>query len=157
MAENKKDHRLEDALAYQQSFLSPEKRAEFEEHLKTCAACLATLERVKVFLPNLQQALTPQLRSTDELLAAAKAEARERRLQRERTASRRLGLRARMALLVAALAAAGGTIFAVARPLFEVAETGVLNSPHPPAPEVDAGVDAGPPLPSLPRVPRGRR
>jgi len=148
MAENKKDHRLEDVLAYQQHFLPPEKRAEFEEHLKTCAACLATLERVKVFLPNLQQALTPKLRSTDDLLAAAKAEARERKLQRERTASRRLGLRARMALLVAALAAAGGGIFAVARPLFEVADTGVLNSPHrPEARTVDAGVDAGTPEP----------
>ncbi len=150
MAENKKDHRLEDALGYQQNFLPPEKRAEFEEHLKSCAACLATLERVKVFLPTLQQALTPKLRSTPDLLAAAKAEARERQLRRERTASRRLGLRARAALLVAALAAGGGPIFAVARPLFEVAEPAVLHSPHPPRPNAgpnattgDAGVDAG--------------
>jgi anti-sigma factor RsiW len=141
MAENKKDHRLEDALAYQQGFLSPEKRAEFEEHLKGCAACLATLERVKVFLPNLQQALTPKLRSTDALLATARAEARERQLRRERTASRRLGSRARAALLVAATAAAGGTIFTIARPLFEVVETGGAHSPHRPAP--DAGPDGG--------------
>jgi anti-sigma factor RsiW len=140
MAENKKDHRLEDALAYQQGFLPADKRAEFEAHLRDCAACLATLERVKVFLPNLQQALTPKLRSSEDLLAAAKAEARDRKMVRERAASRRLSVRARVAVLVAATAAAGGAIFAVARPLFEVVETGAVNAPH----RIDTGgVDAG--------------
>ncbi len=69
-----KDHRREDILLYQQNYLDAAERAELEAHMRDCAACQATMEKVARFLPALQQALTPKLRSSAELLAAAKAQ-----------------------------------------------------------------------------------
>jgi anti-sigma factor RsiW len=143
-----KDHRLQDALAYRQGFLEGAELAEFEAHLRTCAACQASLESVSRFLPALQQALTPQLRSTEELWAAAQAQHRTNQMAKK---PRRNLLGLRLGLTAAAVAAAA-TIFLVARPLLMAAGPELVNSPRRPLVAVpdggeDGGVDAGDAVP----------
>ena len=155
MSDAPKDHRSRDVLAYKQGFLEGAELAELEAHLRDCASCQATLERVSKFLPALQQALTTELRSTAELWASAQAEFAAQKLKRKQPRSSLLGLR--LWLSAAALSAAT-TIFLVARPLLQAAgpelvvhpapdagaRAGIVAAPHrPESGSVDAGMDAG--------------
>jgi anti-sigma factor RsiW len=159
----KKDHRLEDVLSYKQGFLEGAALAEFEAHLRDCAACQATLESVSRFLPALQQALMPPQRSTEELWAAAQAQFA--RQQEEKRKPRRNLLALRLWMPAFALSAAAA-IFFIARPLLVGAGpelvvnpspdagadyvaaprgpvAGIVGSPRPPNYDADAGPDAG--------------
>ncbi len=78
MTDPLKDHRLEDILAYHQGFLDDAQRRELETHLHTCAACQKTSERALRFLPAVREAFTIPHFSSEELLANAQAELRER-------------------------------------------------------------------------------
>jgi len=153
MSDAPKDHRSRDVLAYKQGFLEGAELAELEAHLRDCASCQATLERVSKFLPALQQALTTELRSTAELWASAQAEFAAKQRQKK---PRRSLLGLRLWVSAAAISAAT-TIFLVARPLLQAtgpelahsgadagARAGIVAAPHrPESGSVDAGMDAG--------------
>jgi len=136
MSDAPRDHRRQDILLYQQGYLEADERAELEEHLRDCAACQATMEKVARFLPALQQALTPKLRTSTELLAAVKAQmaAAERKPARFP-----FGRIAWLGLAVASAAVA----FIVLQPSRYEPKPGVVYSPRRPVSDVDAGPDAG--------------
>jgi len=149
MSDAPRDHRRQDILLYQQGYLEDAERAELEAHLRDCASCQATMEKVARFLPALQQALTPKLRSSAELLAAVKAQmaAKERQPARFPFWS--------FAWLGLAVASAAVAVI-VLQPAAPKPQQrgGILNSPHRPGwdvdnggPDVDAGPDAGEEMP----------
>ena len=138
---NDKDHRLEDILAYQQGFLSNEKKAELEQHLRGCEACQRTFKEVSSFLPAMQQALTLNEPSSEEMLAKAMAQIRARPPKPAPFLTRvRLGM-------LALAATAAGIIFTISQLLSTPAAipvAGIVDSPRPPvANQVDAGSDGG--------------
>ncbi len=143
MTDAPKDHRRQDILLYQQGYLEPDEKAELEAHMRDCAACQATMEKVARFLPALQQALTPKLRSSAELLAAVKAQmaAAERKPKPARFPFARL---AWVGLAVASAAVA----LIVLQPATRPPQRDIVGAPHPPhrPAHVDAGPDAGDPL-----------
>jgi predicted anti-sigma-YlaC factor YlaD len=147
MSDAPKDHRRQDILLYQQGYLDEAERAELEAHMRDCASCQATMEKVARFLPALQQALTPKLRSSAELLAAVKAQMAA--AESEKRARFTIGPLAWLGLAVAA----AGVAFIVLQPPPRGSQPDVLNTPRPgmvyaPRPpgwdqDGDAGPDGG--------------
>jgi anti-sigma factor RsiW len=159
MSDVTKDHRLEDIMLYEGGAFTEAERAEFEEHLRGCPACQATLEEVRRFLPQLDRALEPDEPSPEELVAWARAQMRAKELAK---AAQPAGFftRVRVALIGFGLAAAS-TVFIVVqtllRPMGPVviahagedggaqAHGGLVAAPRRPQPksEGDAGVEGG--------------
>jgi anti-sigma factor RsiW len=136
MSDARKDHRRQDILLYQQGYLDDAERAELEAHMRDCPSCQATMEKVARFLPALQQALTPKLRSSAELLAAVKAQmaAVDRKPARVPFWN--------LAWLGLAVASAAVAVL-VLRPSPQVPRPSMVYSPHRPGWDVDAGPDGG--------------
>ncbi len=143
MTDAPKDHRRQDILLYQQGYLEDDERAELEAHMRDCAACQATMEKVARFLPALQQALTPKLRSSAELLAAVKAQMAAAEKKRARFT---IGPLAWLGLA----AAAAGLAFILFQPPPRGSQPDVVHTPRPGTvyaprrPGWDADGDAGP-------------
>jgi anti-sigma-K factor RskA len=158
MTDAPKDHRSQDVLAYKQGFLEGEELAEFEVHLRDCSACQATLERVSRFLPELQQALTTELRSSAEMWAAAQAEFAAKQAKRKVEKPRRSLVAVRLWLsagLAAAAVSVAATIFFVARPLLMAAGPELAVHPGPDAGSSHGGVVAAPRRPGWDNVDGG--
>ena len=137
MTDAPKDHRRQDILLYQQDYLEADERAELEAHMRDCASCQATMEKVARFLPALQQALTPKLRSSAELLAAVKAQMAAAERKPARFPFWNL---AWVGLAVASAAVA--VIVLRPSPPKPQPRGGMVYSPHRPGWDVDAGEDA---------------
>jgi len=152
MNENKKDHRMEDILLYEQNLLEPDERTELEEHMPGCAECQATLAKVKHYLPVLKLALQPNELPAEELLRRAKAQVEA---NKEKPLAKVLRFR-RLRVVASGFALAGAAAIAVQSllPSLEVAmvakgdpdagkKSGILAAPRRPPMVGDAGLDGG--------------
>jgi anti-sigma factor RsiW len=139
-------HRSEDVVDYHFGDLSPEARAEFENHLATCPGCQKAVKTAGILFPAVKQALAvpKRRRTTDELVSMMMAETKRLEELDRSARSRGRGRKVRRAAIWAvpiAAAAAAATLAAGPR----VAElVGKLTHP-------DTSQPAAPPAPKAKR------
>jgi anti-sigma factor RsiW len=103
------------AMAYYGNDLSPEERAEFEQHLATCAECQALLEKAKQFLPTAERMLAASSKFTPRHTIDEQVARFERMVAEERDSEKQSAVRMRwsLALAAAVLVALAGVAFVV--------------------------------------------